>query len=95
MAPNGRPIDHEDPGRSRRLDWAIEVIDHGGQLTAPVKSEEAVAHSLRYGQDVFAIVPLVPQEPQQNRTKFGEFARFCVCSPGSRAASSPRARSNA
>lgn len=48
---------HEGPARSRRVDWAIEVIDHGGQATVPVKSEDAVAHSLRYAQDMFVLVP--------------------------------------
>ncbi len=57
---------HEDPARSRRVDWAITVIDHGGQPTRPLKTDEAVANSLRaalrYAQDMFAIVPLVLQE---------------------------------
>jgi hypothetical protein len=57
---------HEDPTRSERVDWAIEVIDHGGQTVAPVKTDEGVAKSLRAAlrcaQDMFAIVPLVLQE---------------------------------
>lgn len=57
---------HEDPARSRRVDWAIEVIDHGGRRVDPAKTGEAVAHSLRsalrYAQDMFALVPLVLQE---------------------------------
>ena len=57
---------HEDPARSRRVDWAIEVIDHGGQPAVPAKSDEAVANSLRaalrYAQDMFALVPLLLQE---------------------------------
>jgi len=57
---------HENPAHSRRVDWAIEVIDHGGQPAAPVKTDEGVANSLRaalrYAQDMFAIVPLVLHE---------------------------------
>lgn len=57
---------HEDPARSRRVEWAIEVIDHGGQPATPVKTDAAVAKSLqaalRYAQDMFALVPLVLQE---------------------------------
>jgi hypothetical protein len=57
---------HEDPSRGGRVDWAIEVIDHGGLPIAPVKTDAGVAKSLRaalrYAQDMFAIVPLVLQE---------------------------------
>jgi hypothetical protein len=57
---------HVDPARSRRVDWTIDVVNHGGQPVAPLKSDEAVAKSLRsalrYAQDMFAIVPLVLQE---------------------------------
>lgn len=57
---------HEDPARTRRVEWAIEVIDHGGEAAIPLKTDAGVANSLRatlrYAQDMFAIVPLVLQE---------------------------------
>lgn len=57
---------HCDPTLTRRVDWSIEVIDHGGAPVAPVKTDAAVAQSLRAAvrcaQDMFAIVPLVLQE---------------------------------
>ncbi len=57
---------HVDPRPTRRVDWAIEVIEHGGLDVQPLKSDAAVAQSLRAvlrcAQDMFAIVPLVLQE---------------------------------
>lgn len=54
---------HEDPAHGRRVDWALEVVDHGGQPATALKTDESVAKSLRsalrYAQDMFNIVPLV------------------------------------
>jgi hypothetical protein len=67
---------HVDPVRSRRVDWAIEVVDHGGRPVAPLKSDEAVSKSLRaalrYAQDMFAIVPLVLQERKPTELADGQ-----------------------
>jgi|GEM_PF-266967 len=80
---------HEDPARSRRLDWAIEVLDHGGQPSVPLKTDEAVAKSLRaalrYAQDMFALVPLVLQERKPSELADGQNLSHNVLAPPYRA----------
>jgi hypothetical protein len=80
---------HEDPAYSRRVDWSIEVIYHGGQPVKPVKSDEAVAQSLRaalrYAQDMFTIAPLVLQERQPAELADGQSLFQNVFAPPYRA----------
>lgn len=80
---------HEDPARSRRVDWTIEVIDHGDQPAVPSTSDEAVAASLRaalrYAQDMFAIVPLVLQERKPAELADGQNLFHNVFAPPYRA----------
>jgi hypothetical protein len=80
---------HEDPTRTGRVDWAIEVIDHGGQPIAPLKTDAAVTKSLRaalrYAQDMFAIVPLVLQERKPAELADGQSLFHNVFAPPYRA----------
>jgi len=59
---------HEHPDTGRRVEWDIEVIDHGGLPVAPMKSDETVARSLRaalrFAQDMYALIPLILMERQ-------------------------------
>ena len=59
---------HEHPDTGRRVEWDIEVIDHAGLPVAPMKSDEAVARSLRaalrFAQDMYALIPLILLERQ-------------------------------
>lgn len=57
---------HEHPDTGRRVDWHIEVIDHGGLPVRPAKTDAAVAASLRaalrFAQDMYALIPLILME---------------------------------
>ncbi|CAJ1504610.1 DUF1214 domain-containing protein [[Mycobacterium] burgundiense] len=57
---------HEHPDTARRVDWHIEVIDHGGLPVRPAKTDAAVAASLRaalrFAQDMYALIPLILME---------------------------------
>ena len=59
---------HEHPETGRRVDWDIEVIDHAGLPVTPLKSDAAVATSLRaalrFAQDMYALIPLILPERQ-------------------------------
>ncbi len=54
---------HEHPQAGRRVEWSVEVIDHGGQPVVPLKTDAAVAKSLRAtlrsAQDMYALIPLI------------------------------------
>lgn len=80
---------HEDPTRTRRVDWEIEVIDHGGQPATPTKTDAAVAKSLRaalrYTQDMLALVPLVLQERIPTELADGQNLSHNVLAPPYRA----------
>lgn len=80
---------HEDPAHSRRVDWSIEVIYHGDLPVQPLKTDAAVAQSLRsalrYTQDMFAIVPLVLQERKPTELADGQNLSHNVLAPPYRA----------
>ena len=80
---------HEHPQTDRRVDWEIEVVDHAGLPATPLKTDVAVATSLRsalrFAQDMYALIPLILVERQPVELADGQSLTSNTLSPPYRA----------
>ncbi|QZT64193.1 DUF1214 domain-containing protein [Mycolicibacterium austroafricanum] len=80
---------HEHPESGARVQWDIEVIDHGGLPATPAKSDADVAKSLRaslrFAQDMYALIPLILMERKPVELADGQSLSINTLAPPYRA----------